>query len=87
MSRRKSAVKSESRMFSGNENWLRRPPTDAVVEPLEYYMNKTQFLFTYLIANWPASGGRRCKGRNDRRRKMHPDDGTGVRRPDVVKVI
>ena len=35
----------------------------------------------------PTYGGRRCKGRNDRRGKMHPNDGTGMTRPDVVRNI
>ena len=30
------------------------------------------------------TGGRRCKGQT-RQRKMHPNDGTGMSRPDVVK--
>ena len=35
--------------------------------------------------NWPTSGGSRGKGRNDCRRKMHPDDGIDVTRPVVAQ--
>ena len=28
--------------------------------------------------HWSASGARQCKDRNDRRKKIHADDGTGM---------